>query len=160
VPRRTAPRQSLVLLAITALVVVTDQAAKWWAWRHLGTTVVNEGGFIVLGRDIRAWFARPGAGAAVNGVGLALIGAGAIYLVRKPRRSVTLAGGALIAAGWLSNVLDRIGLHDWSAPGSRRGVVDFIPTGGTSRCNVADAWIAVGLLLLAAALVRRHRRIE
>jgi hypothetical protein len=42
--------------------------------------------------------------------------------------------------GWCSNLLDRLGLHYWTAPGSVRGVVDFIRVGG-ARYNVADLFI-------------------
>jgi lipoprotein signal peptidase len=61
----------------------------------------------------------------------------------------------LIAAGWTSNLLDRFGVHELTAPGSVRGVVDFIPIGAQSRANVADVWILVGLVMLVSVLVRR-----
>jgi hypothetical protein len=56
----------------------------------------------------------------------------------------------------MSNLLDRLAMHYWSSPDSMRGVVDFIPSGGTSRCNVADLWIVAGALLLGYILVRRR----
>jgi len=34
--------------------------------------------------------------------------------------------GALVIGGWSSNLLDRLGMHYWTAPGSVRGAVDFI----------------------------------
>jgi hypothetical protein len=54
--------------------------------------------------------------------------------------------------GWASNLLDRLGMHYWTAPGSIRGAVDFISAGG--HCwNVADFFIiaATPLFLLATA---------
>jgi hypothetical protein len=72
------------------------------------------------------------------------------------RRSVhILLGGGLVAAGCASNLLDRLGMHHWSAPGSARGVVDFIPSGGASRCNLADLGIVLGAMLLAFTLMHR-----
>jgi lipoprotein signal peptidase len=151
------PRRPWLVVATTScLVVVTDQVTKWLAWRHLDGTLVNEGGYILLG-SARSWFAEPGPGAAANVVGLGLVAAGLAVLLRCPRRREVLMAGAFVAAGWASNLLDRFGLHRWSAPGSARGVVDFVPSGGVSRCNVADLWIAVGVLMFIVALVRRRR---
>jgi lipoprotein signal peptidase len=143
------------LVAIFGLVIGTDQATKWLAWRHLGGTVINSGGYILLG-SARSWFAEPVPGAVANTVGIVLIAAGLASLVRRPHRRAVTVGGALVAAGWTSNLLDRFGLHEWSAPGSGRGVVDFIPSGGTSRCNVADFWIVAGLILLGVAMLLRR----
>jgi len=148
-----------LLLAVFALVVLTDQAAKWVAWRHLDSTLINQGGFIALRPGVRAWFAAPTAGAIANVVGAVLVAAGLALLLRRPRRRSVLVGAGLVAAGWTSNLLDRFGLHELTAPGSVRGVVDFIPSGGRSRANVADVWILLGLfLLLIAALGRRKAR--
>jgi hypothetical protein len=54
--------------------------------------------------------------------------------------------------GWGSNLLDRLGMHYWTAPGSVRGVVDFIYVGG-AHYNVADFFIigATPLFLMAVA---------
>jgi hypothetical protein len=53
--------------------------------------------------------------------------------------------------GWGSNLLDRLGVHYWTAPGSIRGVVDFIHI-GVHYYNVADLFIisCTPLFLLAA----------
>jgi MYXO-CTERM domain-containing protein len=155
-PRRHS-RPWLLLVAIFLLVLGTDQATKWVAWRHFDRTVINDGGYILLG-SARSWFAEPVPGAVANLVGILLIVLGLAVLLRRPRRPAVLVGCALVAAGWTSNVLDRVGLHEWSAPGSGRGVVDFIPSGGTSKGNVADVWILVGLILIGLALLRRRRR--
>jgi hypothetical protein len=60
--------------------------------------------------------------------------------------------GALMIGGWASNLLDRLGVHYWTAPGSVRGVVDFIHAGG-HYYNVADLFIisCTPLFLLAVA---------
>jgi lipoprotein signal peptidase len=155
-PLRCGASASLLLAALFGLVVGTDQATKWLTWRHFDGTVINDGGYILLG-SARSWFAEPAPGAAANVVGIVLIAVGLVLLVRRPRRTAVTVGSGLVAAGWTSNVLDRVVLHEWSAPGSPRGVVDFIPSGGSSRCNVADLWIVVGVILLGLEILR-HRR--
>jgi lipoprotein signal peptidase len=149
-------RPWFVLLGLFALVLATDQATKWFAWRHIGGTLINDGGYILLSPVIRSWFAGPRTGAVANVVGIVLVLAAVAWLLQHRRRRIVLIGGALIAAGWTSNLLDRFGLHQWSAPDSPRGVVDFIPSGGVSRCNVADLWIVLGALVLGYAIGRRR----
>lgn len=67
-----------------------------------------------------------------------------------------IAGLALVVGGAAGNLLDRII--------SNRGVVDFLDVGvGTTRffiCNVADAGITVGALLLLYALWRYDETAE
>jgi lipoprotein signal peptidase len=155
---RQQPRERLrlaLLLLVCAVVIGTDQAAKWYAWRNLDGALINSGGYILLG-PARFWFASAVVGAVANGIGLLLVAAGFVALVRHRRSLLVTVGGGLVAAGWFSNLLDRVGLHEWSAPGSGRGVVDFIPSGGTSKGNVADVWIVLGVLLLGYALARRR----
>jgi lipoprotein signal peptidase len=154
---RTTPlSQWQVFVVVSALVIGTDQAAKWVAWRQIDGALVNDGAYVLLGRAIRSWFAGPVSGAIANLVGAVAVVVGALLLLRRPRSTSTLIGSALVAAGWASNLLDRFGLHAWTAPGSGRGVVDFIPSGGTSRCNVADLWIVVGVMVLGCAAARNH----
>jgi lipoprotein signal peptidase len=64
----------------------------------------------------------------------------------------------LMIGGWSSNLLDRLGMHQWTAPRSARGAVDFIPLGSVFF-NVADLFIVVGtsLCLLVAAWAPRRR---
>jgi hypothetical protein len=59
--------------------------------------------------------------------------------------------------GWSSNLLDRLGLHFWSAPGSVRGAVDFIHLGARFY-NVADLFIGAGTVLFLLAVVRSVTR--
>jgi hypothetical protein len=58
--------------------------------------------------------------------------------------------------GWGSNLLDRLGMHYWTAPGRVRGAVDFIHIGGASY-NLADFFIigATPLFLLAVGYLGR-----
>jgi lipoprotein signal peptidase len=137
------------------VVLATDQTTKYVAWRH-HAALLNQGGFIALRPDMRAWFAAPTVGAVADVVGAALVLAGVALLLRRPRRPAVFLGAALVAAGWTSNLLDRFGLHEVTAPGTVRGVVDFIPSGGRSRSNVADVWIALGVLVLVAVALRRR----
>jgi lipoprotein signal peptidase len=146
-----------LLLGVFAVVLVSDQLTKWWAWRHVGGSLINSGGYILLGPMIRSWFAATVSGAVADVAGVIVVVLAVRWLVQPERRRPELLSGGLVAAGLLSNLLDRLGLRAWTAPGSARGVVDFIPSGGTSRGNVADAWITVGTVLLGAALVRRRR---
>lgn len=150
-------RQVGILAAAFAVVLVSDQATKWLAWRHLDTALINRGGFIALRRDMRAWFAAPTAGAVWNVIGALLVAAAVGLLLRRPRRSTVLMGAGVIAAGWTSNLLDRFGMHALTAPGSVRGVVDFIPIGGESRANVADVWILLGAAVLVVVACRSRR---
>jgi hypothetical protein len=73
-------------------------------------------------------------------------------LVRRRRPAMVLVPGALMIGGWSSNLFDRLGLHNWTAPGSVRGAVDFIDL-GPACWNVADFFIFGGtsLFLLAAS---------
>jgi hypothetical protein len=53
--------------------------------------------------------------------------------------------------GWGSNLLDRLGMHHLTAPGSVRGVIDFI-TIGDECYNVADFVIGAATVLFLLAL--------
>ena len=59
--------------------------------------------------------------------------------------------------GWASNLLGRLGMHYWTAPGSVRGVVDFIRL-GVHRYNVADVVITGATLLFLMAVLSLARR--
>jgi Signal peptidase (SPase) II len=57
----------------------------------------------------------------------------------------------LAVAGWASNLLDRLGMHYVTAPGSTRGAVDFLPFAG-HYWNLADAAIVTGTAGLLVAM--------
>lgn len=151
-------RQIAFVVGVFLTVIGTDQAVKWWSWRHLDGTLINAGGYILLGPTIRSWFAAPVSGAIANALGFLLVGVATWWLVRRRHAPAVSLGVAAIVSGALSNLLDRVGLHEWSAPGSERGVVDMIPSGGTSRANVADVWILLGGLVLAYTGWRARRQ--
>jgi lipoprotein signal peptidase len=141
-----------MVLALMAGVVVTDQAAKWWAWRHLSDVVINSGGDILVGPRIGAWYASPVGGALLDLLDFGLLSVAVAVLARCRVPAVVGVPATLMIGGWCSNLLDRLGLHYWTAPGSVRGAVDFLHV-GDRLYNVADLCIIVGtpLFLLAAA---------
>lgn len=150
--RGDKPRQRLIALTVITAVIVLDQAVKWWAWRHVSGARINAGGDVLVGPTIGKWYAEPVTGALLDLLDFGLLSVALFVLVRRHRPAAVVVFGALMLGAWASNLLDRLGLHYWTAPGSVRGVVDFIPVGGT-HYNVADLFIIGGtpLFLLAGA---------
>lgn len=149
------------VLPLIATVVVLDQMIKWWAWRHISWTKINSGGDILVGHTIGAWYARPVTGALLDLVDFGLLSIAVSVLARYRVPAAVGVPGALMVGGWGSNLLDRLGAHFWTAPGSVRGVVDFIHL-GAHYYNLADFFIisCTPLFLLTAACygVRAARR--
>jgi lipoprotein signal peptidase len=143
------------VLALLVVVVVVDQAAKWWAWRHFSWTRINSGGDVLVGRAIGGWYAAPVTGALLDLLDFGLLSVAVSVLARCQATAAVAVPGALMTGGWGSNLLDRLGIHYWTAPGSVRGVVDFIHIGG-HYYNVADFFIigCTPLFLLAAGYQR------
>jgi lipoprotein signal peptidase len=150
-------RQRLTALGLLATVVVLDQTTKWWAWRHASRTFINAGGTWLIGRPVDGWFAGPVSGPLLDLLDLGLLSLAGVVLVRRRRRARALVTGALMIGGWGSNLLDRLGMHFVTAPGSIRGAVDFIPL-GPPLWNVAD-FVVIGAtaLFLVAVCVRGAR---
>jgi lipoprotein signal peptidase len=150
--RKRKLRQRLIVLTLLAAVILVDQAAKWWAWRHVPGVTINPGGDFLTGPTIGRWYANPVAGALLDLVDFALVSIVATVLTRRLRPAAVTVCGSLMVGGWASNLLDRLGMHYWTAPGSVRGAVDFVSVG--SGCwNLADFIIigATPLFLLATA---------
>jgi signal peptidase II len=88
--------------------------------------------------------------------GVVLVVLGVFYRRTPPFASAHAFGLALVAAGALGNLADRVLFS--------HGVVDFIDVGiGTSRFwtfNVADAAITCGAVLLAILSMKDHRDAE
>ena len=149
------------MLALIVAVAVVDQAAKWWAWRHVPWTKINSGGDVLVGPTVGGWYAGPVSGALLDLLDVGFLGIALALLVRCRVPAAVSVPGALMIGGWCSNLLDRLGAHYWTAPGSVRGVVDFIHLGG-HYYNVADLFIisCTPLFLLAAVYhrVRAARR--
>jgi lipoprotein signal peptidase len=157
-----APRT--MALGLLAAVIAVDQATKWWAWRHSSGALINDGGSPFMGTTVGGWYEDRLTGALLDLLAVALLGISLSALARRRRPALILVPGTLMIAGWSSNLLDRLGMHHWSAPGSARGAVDFIQLGHVSW-NVADFVIFVGtsLFLLASslgALARKRQATE
>jgi lipoprotein signal peptidase len=153
-PRRGHPR---LVLAVLAAVVVADQATKWWAWRHLHGVFINRGGDLLVGHKVGALYSSQLSGAVLDVQSAVMLGL-AVWLLVGVRRRLFVVPATMAVAGWSSNALDRLGLHFWTAPGSRRGAIDFIPVHGCVY-NVADFFIIGGtaFLLVAAGYGLRAR---
>jgi lipoprotein signal peptidase len=139
------------VLALVAVVIVVDQLGKWWAWRYAPLTKINYGGNIFVGDTISQWYADPTTGALLDLMDFGLLSAAAVVLIRRRPPPVVLVTGGLMVGGWISNLLDRLGFHYLTAPGSVRGAVDFIPL-GPIRYNLADVFIVCGTLLFILAV--------
>lgn len=155
--RKKRRRQRLIVLTLLAAVIMVDQAAKWWAWRHVAGVCINPGGDFLTGRTIGRWYANPVTGALLDLVDCALVSIAVVVLARRRRRAAVTVCGSLIVGGWASNLLDRLGMHYLTAPGSVRGAVDFIGVGG--KCwNLADFFIIGATPLFLLATIRLARR--
>jgi lipoprotein signal peptidase len=140
-PKLISGRRSLVL-ALLATVIVIDQAVKWWAWRHAADPFINYGGDPLTGRTVSSWYAAPTTGALLDMLDFGILSVAIVGLLRWRRPAPVLITGALLVGGWFSNLLDRLGMHYLTAPGSVRGAVDFIHIGHRAY-NVADFFIIV-----------------
>lgn len=153
---------------VLALVLVLDVSTKLLVQRALRPYQQVE----ILGDWVRlTYIFNPGAAFGIH-VGehsrivflalsvVALIALLAMYRVTPPDHRVRLASIALICAGAIGNLIDRLR--------SARGVVDFVDIGiGDVRWpvfNVADVAVTTGALLLAISLWQEeheaHRRRE
>jgi lipoprotein signal peptidase len=153
--------QRSIVLALLAAVILLDQAMKWWAWRHVPESIINSGGDWLVGSTVGAWYAGPVSGALLDLLDFGVLSIVLSVLVRRRRPAVVLVPGVLMIGGWTSNLLDRLGLHYWTAPDSVRGAVDFIPV-GSHYANVADFFIvgATPVFLLAVGYLALRPRNE
>jgi lipoprotein signal peptidase len=166
-PGLPSSRQRRYFVWIFVVVAVADQVTKWWAWRNVASVWVNSGGDVFTSSRIGSIFNDPAAGAVIDVFGATLLACSAYLLLSRRRRTGVLIGGSLVIAGWSSNVLDRLGTHHWTAPGSVRGAVDFIVVrvgavfGSPElwNMNVADIGIGAGAFtLLGAAMATMFGR--
>jgi lipoprotein signal peptidase len=132
--------QRLMVLALLTAVAVLDQAMKWWAWRHAPVAIINGGGDPLVGAKVSGWYSGPITGALLDLLDFGLLSAAVCVLMRRRRPVLVLVPGALVIGGWSSNLLDRLGMHYLTAPGSVRGAVDFLHV-GRHFYNVADFFI-------------------
>jgi lipoprotein signal peptidase len=150
-------KQKLMVSAILAAVIAVDQSAKWWAWRHVAGVKINTGGDFLVGPTVGQWFAAPVTGALLDLLDVGLLSIALAVLVRHRRPLAVVVPGALVIGGWASNLLDRLGMHYLTAPGSVRGAVDFIHVGGVNF-NAADFFIMAATPLFVLAIAGRRRR--
>ena len=156
-PRRrgsdSAGGRSSVLLAagLLAAVVLLDQTAKWWGWRHAPEAIINAGGTWTVGSVVSGWYSGPVTGALLDLLDFGLLSLAGFFLVWRRRPVHVLVPGALMIGGWSSNLLDRLGMHDVTAPGSVRGAVDFVHL-GPYYWNLADFVIIAATVLFLLAL--------
>jgi lipoprotein signal peptidase len=148
----TAARHRSLVIALLAAIILVDQLAKWWAWRHAAMTQINYGGNSFVGGAVSRLYAGPVTGAVLDFVDFGLLSLAGFVLVRRRPPALVLVPGAVMVGGWISNLLDRLGTHYWTAPGSVRGAVDFIPL-GRILYNVADVFIVCGTLLFILAVI-------
>jgi lipoprotein signal peptidase len=139
------------VLALLAMVIVLDQATKWWAWRHVPWVRINPGGDLLVGHTISEWYVSPVSGTLLDVLNFGLLSIAVTVFARCRAPGFVVVPGTLMIAGWSSNLLDRLGMHYWTAPGSVRGAVDFIHI-GSYFYNVADLFIIAWtpLFVLAA----------
>jgi len=148
----------LIAAALLVMIIALDQATKWWAWRHVASAEINPGGDFLVGPVAGRWYAGRVTGAMFDLLDFGLLSTAVWVLLRRARPAAVVVPGALMLAGWGSNLLDRLGMHYVTAPGSVRGAVDFIPIGGAHYyCNLADFFIvgATPLFLLAVGFQGR-----
>lgn len=147
-------RQLLILVSILLGVIGVDQVSKAWAWRHLDLVWINSGGSMIAGPGIGALSRAPVTGALLDVLDAVLLTTALVLLARRRRNVAVLVSTALVLAGWSSNLLDRLGMHYVTAPGSVRGAVDFVPW-LHRYWNLADFVIIIGTaaLLVSLALV-------
>jgi lipoprotein signal peptidase len=155
--RRAKHGHRLIVPALLATVIALDQATKWWAWRHAPGAVINPGGDLLVGRMVGRLYVGRVTGAALDLLDFGLLSTAVWVLMRRPRLATIVVPGALMLGGWASNLLDRLGMHYFTAPGSVRGAVDFIPVGGP-QCNLADFFIIGATPLFLLAVGFRGRR--
>jgi lipoprotein signal peptidase len=143
--------QGLVAFGLLTTIALLDQLTKFWAWRHVPDAVINSGATGPLGSTVSSWYSGPVTGALLDMLDCGLLTMTGIALLRRPRSVLVLLAGTLMIGGWGSNLLDRLGLHRVTAPGSIRGAVDFIHL-GPDYWNLADFVVAAATCLVVVAV--------
>lgn len=162
-------RKTKILAAIVPAIVALDIATKWWAQSALlhGRSVflleslLGDGLPLTLTYNTGAAFSLHVGPASrwfflvVSLIALVLIAW--MYAEARERDTLRLTALALVAAGALGNLIDRV---RWD-----RGVVDFIgPVDlGFMRWpifNAADSAVTIGAILLVISLVQEDRALK
>ena len=150
------------LISATVAVVAADWGSKAMAWRLLpGRVIINadtSGALPILPGLV----SQPVGGSLVDAAVLVLLAVSGLWLTRTAVDQPTIwCGCVMVWGGAVANATDRWFRHVWLAPGSKRGVVDWIGVPGMGWANLADFTICVGVLLavLGLALSRLPRRL-
>jgi signal peptidase II len=151
-PAVRAPRRSLVawVAGLTLLVVLIDQATKYWAEANLaGEAPLPVIGSLLQLRLLYNDGAALGIGAGYTGLLTVVVIAVVVVIVRITRkigsRGWAVALGLLLG-GAIGNLIDRL----FREPGFAQGhVVDFIDYAGFFVGNVADIAIVAAAVMIA-----------
>lgn len=149
-PARRLP----LALTIAAIVIVVDQATKFWADRALtGRGPVPVLGDVIQFRLIRNAGAAFSMGEDSTWIFTIITAAAVVWLlwyVTKPQPTWRLVGCALMLGGAITHLGDRL----FRAPGFGNGhVVDFIDYNGWFVGNVADIALVCGAAWLVVLSV-------
>lgn len=129
-------------------IIALDQLTKAWAVAALSETPTS-----IVGTTIELRLSRNPGGAfsmfqgftPVLAVLAVLVAVVLVRVLHRTRDRVILVALALVLAGAVGNLLDRL----FRAPGFLRGaVIDFIGIGQFPTFNVADSAITIGAVLL------------
>ncbi|HEX6357801.1 signal peptidase II [Actinophytocola sp.] len=153
----TTPVRRLPLaLGIAVVVVVLDQATKFWAER----TLTGRDPIPVLGDFLQfRLLYNPGAAFSIGegatwifAIAAAVAVGWLLWLVARPQAKGWLIGLALLLGGATTHLGDRL----FRAPGFARGhVVDFIDYNGWFVGNVADIALFLGAVSLVLLGIRK-----
>jgi len=161
-PRTPRADRTWALLWATVVTVAVDWGSKAIAWRLLpGRVIINadtSGALPILPGLV----SQPVGGSLVDAAVLVLLAVAGLWLTRTAvDQPMIWCGCVMVWAGAVANATDRWFGHVWLAPGSKRGVVDWISVPGVGSANLADFTICVGVLLavLGLALSRLPRRL-
>jgi signal peptidase II len=152
----TSTRRLPLALAVAAVVLVVDQATKWWA----ESALAGRGPVPLLGDllQLRLLY-NPGAAFSIGSGStwiFTIVAAVAVVvllrLAARPQPTGRVVALALLLGGATTHLLDRL----FRDPGFARGhVVDFIDYNGWFVGNVADIALTVGAGMLIVLSLRR-----
>jgi signal peptidase II len=157
-PAAAPPRRLPLVLAVAAVVLVVDQATKFWA----ESALVDRAPIPVLGDFLRLRLLyNPGAafsiGSGSTWIFTIVAAVAVVAIVRfasQPQPKFNAFALALLLGGATTHLLDRL----FRPPGFARGhVVDFIDYNGWFVGNVADIALTVGAALLVLLSLRSEK---